>query len=312
MELRYSVDNVTWVAHDVSLVTFEEYKERLASNFELEPFELESKGTSSLTVYKKIKTDKTVEIEDEDGDMILHKKYYRERQIHLQYIHGKSIVRMEYNPNVISKEIAYFIEEGLTKEMFPERSMSRMDIALDIFGRDMTYLRLARPRVKTNFTMGSDGVLETQYYGMRKSDVMVRIYNKGRQRRQLFSKGSIYEDFPEDLTALARKHWFRVEMQIRTKRIDDWKELFLECIDQMYFLIDEKLLGHDFKVISSVIALREKPELWGLVPTRSKARYRKFFVEEFSDEGFKEETKKLLLEKVAIFEHYFHLYPSRD
>ena len=66
MELRYSVDNVTWVAHDVSLVTFEEYKERLASNFELEPFELESKGTSSLTVYKKIKTDKTVEIEDED------------------------------------------------------------------------------------------------------------------------------------------------------------------------------------------------------------------------------------------------------
>lgn len=312
MEIDLSVDNVTWVAHDVSLVKFAEYKERLLSNFEMEPFEILSKGSSSVTVYKKIKTDKTTEIEDENGDSLIHKGYFRERQVHLQYIHGKDICRMEYNPNVISSDVAYFIEEGLTKEMFPERSMSRMDIALDIFGRDMTYLRLARPRVKTNFTMGSDGVLETQYYGMRKSDVMVRIYNKGRQRRQLFSKGSIYEDFPEDLTALARKHWFRVEMQIRTKRIDDWKELFLECIDQMYFLIDEKLLGHDFKVISSVIALREQPELWGLVPTRSKARYRKFFVEEFSDEGFKEETKKLLLEKVAIFEHYFLLYPSRD
>lgn len=312
MEIDLSVDNVTWVAHDVSLVKFAEYKERLLSNFEMEPFEILSKGSSSVTVYKKIKTDKTTEIEDENGDPLIHKGYFRERQVHLQYIHGKDICRMEYNPNVISSDVAYFIEEGLTKEMFPERSMSRMDIALDIFGRDMTYLRLARPRVKTNFTMGSDGVLETQYYGMRKSDVMVRIYNKGRQRRQLFSKGSIYEDFPEDLTALARKYWFRVEMQIRTKRIDDWKELFLECIDQMYFLIDEKLLGHDFKVISSVIALREKPELWGLVPTRSKARYRKFFVEEFSDEGFKEETKKLLLEKVAIFEHYFDLYPSRD
>lgn len=312
MEIDLSVDNVTWVAHDVSLVKFAEYKERLLSNFEMEPFEILSKGSSSVTVYKKIKTDKTTEIEDENGDPLIHKGYFRERQVYLQYIHGKDICRMEYNPNVISSDVAYFIEEGLTKEMFPERSMSRMDIALDIFGRDMTYLRLARPRVKTNFTMGSDGVLETQYYGMRKSDVMVRIYNKGRQRRQLFSKGSIYEDFPEDLTALARKHWFRVEMQIRTKRIDDWKELFLECIDQMYFLIDEKLLGHDFKVISSVIALREKPELWGLVPTRSKARYRKFFVEEFSDEGFKEETKKLLLEKVAIFEHYFHLYSSRD
>lgn len=312
MEIDLSVDNVTWVAHDVSLVKFAEYKERLLSNFEMEPFEILSKGSSSVTVYKKIKTDKTTEIEDENGDPLIHKGYFRERQVHLQYIHGKDICRMEYNPNVISSDVAYFIEEGLTKEMFPERSMSRMDIALDIFGRDMTYLRLARPRVKTNFTMGSDGVLETQYYGMRKSDVMVRIYNKGRQRRQLFSKGSIYEDFPEDLTALARKHWFRVEMQIRTKRIDDWKELFLECIDQMYFLIDEKLLGHDFKVISSVIALREKPELWGLVPTRSKARYRKFFVEEFSDEGFKEETKKLLLEKVAIFEHYFLLYLSRD
>ena len=312
MEIDLSVDNVTWVAHDVSLVKFAEYKERLLSNFEMEPFEILSKGSSSVTVYKKIKTDKTTEIEDENGDLLIHKGYFRERQVHLQYIHGKDICRMEYNPNVISSDVAYFIEEGLTKEMFPERSMSRMDIALDIFGRDMTYLRLARPRVKTNFTMGSDGVLETQYYGMRKSDVMVRIYNKGRQRRQLFSKGSIYEDFPEDLTALARKHWFRVEMQIRTKRIDDWKELFLECIDQMYFLIDEKLLGHDFKVISSVIALREKPELWGLVPTRSKARYRKFFVEEFSDEEFKEKTKKLLLEQVAIFERYFDLYPSRD
>ena len=100
-------------------------------------------------------------------------------------------------------------------------------------------------------------------------------------------------------------------MQIRTKRIDDWKDLFLECIEQMYFLIDEKLLGHDFNVITTVIALREKPELWGLMPKRTKARYRKFFLEEFSDEGFKEETKKLLLEKVAIFEHYFDLYPSR-
>lgn len=230
MEISFSVDNITWVAHDVSLVKFEEYKERLLSNFEMEPFEILSKGTSSVTVYKKIKTDKTVEIEDEYGDPLIHKGYFRERQVHLQYIYGKDICRMEYNPNVISSEVAYFIEEGLTKEMFPERSMSRMDIALDIFGRDMTYLRLARPRVKTNFTMGSDGVLESQYYGMRKSDVMVRIYNKGRQRRQLFSKGSIYEDFPDDLTALARKHWFRVEMQIRTKRIDDWKELFIECI----------------------------------------------------------------------------------
>lgn len=312
MELRYSVDNVTWVAHDVSLVTFEEYKERLASNFELEPFELESKGTSSLTVYKKIKTDKTVEIEDEDGDMILHKKYYRERQIHLQYIHGKSIVRMEYNPNVISKEIAYFIEEGLTKEMFPERSMSRLDVALDVFGKDLTFLRLARPRVKSSYIMGSDSVLESQYYGMRKSDVMIRIYNKGRERRQMFAKGSAYEDFPDDLSALARKNWFRIEMQIRTKRIDDWKDLFLECIEQMYFLIDENLMEHDFQVISNVIALRYKPELWGLMTPRTKARYRKLFLEEFSDENFKEQTKKLLHEETAMFEYYFSLYPLRD
>lgn len=312
MEIRFSVDNVTWVAHDVSLVKFSEYKERLLSNFEMEPFEILSKGGSSVTVYKKIKTDKTIEIEDENGDLLIHKGYYRERQIHLQYIYGKDICRMEYNPNVISSEVAYFIEEGLTKEMFPERSMSRMDIALDIFGKDMTFLRLARPRVKTNFIMGSDGVLETQYYGMRKSDVMVRIYNKGRERRQLFAKGSLYEDFPEDLSELARKNWYRVEMQIRTKRIDDWKELFLECIDQMYFLVDENLAGHDFKVIANVIALRYKPELWGLMPKRTKARYKSLFAEEFSDEGFKEETKKLLLEQVAIFEHYFHLYPSRD
>ena len=48
---------------------------------------------------------------------------------------------------------------------------------------------------------------------------------------------------PDDLSALARKNWFRIEMQIRTKRIDDWKDLFLECIEQMYFLIDEKFDG---------------------------------------------------------------------
>ena len=79
------------------------------------------------------------------------------------------------------------------------------------------------------------------------------------------------------MTALARKHWFRVEMQIRTKRIDDWKELFIECIEQMYFLIDEKLLGHDFNVITTVIALREKPELWGLMPKRTKVDIEVFF-----------------------------------
>ncbi|MFS9025584.1 hypothetical protein, partial [Streptococcus australis] len=112
--------------------------------------------------------------------------------------------------------------------------------------------------------------------------------------------------------ALARKNWFRIEMQIRTKRIDDWKDLFLECIEQMYFLIDENLMEHDFQVISNVIALRYKPELWGLMTPRTKARYRKLFLEEFSDENFKEQTKKLLHEETAMFEYYFSLYPSRD
>ena len=72
--------------------------------------------------------------------------------------------------------------------MFPERSMSRLDVALDVFGKDLTFLRLARPRVKSSYIMGSDSVLESQYYGMRKSDVMIRIYNKGRERRQMFAK----------------------------------------------------------------------------------------------------------------------------
>ena len=99
MELRYSIDNITWVAHDVPLNKFAEYKDFIFNNFDYEPYYVEE-SNYMLTLFKKIKVEETTTEVDEDGEVILKEGFYRERQFHLQYISGKSIVRMEYNPNV--------------------------------------------------------------------------------------------------------------------------------------------------------------------------------------------------------------------
>lgn len=311
MELRYSIDNITWVAHDVPLNKFAEYKNFIFNNFDYEPYTVEE-SNYMLTLFKKIKVEETTTEVDEDGEVILKEGFYRERQFHLQYISGKSIVRMEYNPNVISKVLVDFIEHGFSKELFPVRHMSRIDIALDVFGRDLTYLFLDRPRVKSTRICGINNSLENTYYGMRKSDLFIRIYNKAVERRQKFLQGKAYEDFPDDIYHLARKHWWRIEMQVRTRAINDCFSLFEEMLDQMRFLIDENLENKDIGVILKVLGLRERPWLLGRMPKATKSEYRKLLKENFSEDELKEKAKKLLHEETAMFDYYFALYPMKD
>lgn len=311
MELKYSIDNITWVAHDVSLVKFEEYREIIQNNFDCEPYFIENRGYM-FTLFKKIEVDDTTTEVDEDGEIILKDGFYRERQLHGQYINGKDIFRMEYNPNVISKELIYFIESGLTKELFPVRHMSRMDIALDVFGRDLTYLFLDRPRVKSCRIMGQTGALENTYYGMRKSNVFIRIYNKGTERRQKFLNGKAYEDFSDDIYPLARKHWWRIEMQVRTRGINECFTHFEEMLDQMRFLIDENLENKDIDTIMNVLAVRDNPWLLGRMTKQRRSKYRKLLKEEFSEDILKDKAKKLLHEETALFDYYFGLYPKID
>ncbi|RYS58131.1 MULTISPECIES: hypothetical protein, partial [unclassified Streptococcus] len=70
MELKYSIDNITWVAHDVSLVKFEEYREIIQNNFDCEPYFIENIGYM-FTLFKKIEVDDTTTEVDEDGEIIL-------------------------------------------------------------------------------------------------------------------------------------------------------------------------------------------------------------------------------------------------
>lgn len=311
MKLKYSIDNITWVAHDVPLNKFDEYKWFISNNFDYEPYFVEE-SNYMMTLYKKIEVEDTITEVDEEDEVILKQGYFKERQFHLQYISGKSILRMEYNPNVISKSLVNFIEHGFTKELFPERHMSRIDIALDVFGRDLTYLFLDRPRVKSCRISGQTGALENTYYGMRKSNVFIRIYNKGTERRQKYLQGKAYEDFSEEIYPLARKHWWRVEMQVRTRAIDDCYELFEEMLDQMRFLIDENLEQKNINTILKVLGLRDRPWLLGRMPKATRAEYKKLLKDEFGDDPLKDEAKKLLHEETAMFDYYFGLYPKMD
>lgn len=120
-------------------------------------------------------------------------------------------VRYEFNPN--NWDSPYTPDSAIMSilKLIINPRLSRIDIALDIAGFNFNNCTVTDARSRQEHIIkGRDKAVETAYYGTRRSEEMVRIYNKWREQgRKMDGNDS---------------SWWRVEAQLTGDAAEDWEE----------------------------------------------------------------------------------------
>ena len=126
---------------------------------------------------------------------------------HIDIDNRENRVRYEYNPNTVAPNQKFYVE--LIVNQLKNISFSRLDIAIDfnLNGFNDFDFQCTR-KVKESHFLGVTKKIETKYFGTRSSDMIYRLYDKTIERQE---KGKT--DVPQG--------WWRLEVQLNTKRIVD-------------------------------------------------------------------------------------------
>lgn len=109
-------------------------------------------------------------------------------------------IRIDFNPNKLSEDGEKDLRNMMQKLL--STRLSRIDVAIDYIGKDLSQLDWHETRERKRQTIQSaNGRLETLYLGAFTSERLTRIYDKGKEQ------GLDYD-------------WWRVEAQVRMKRGD--------------------------------------------------------------------------------------------
>ena len=173
---------------------------------------------------------------DDDREVI-----YSENLIYAEVLQarGEVFLRYDFNPNSLKKrnaEFVWFKLKELLDEVESEYRLSRFDLAMDILNTpEMNALKCVRAGVTRKEFYGRDGVLETIYWGSRQSEAQIRLYNKIREMK------------PEERELLdsSIESWWRLEMQMRSKKINE--DLAIEFENRLSDFILSSPLEWDLK-----------------------------------------------------------------
>jgi len=172
--------------------------------------------------------------------------------------------RLDFNPNHISEFERLEIAKVIQKLDNPH--FSRLDIAFDVFNdpQAMNY-RVYRWNVKEMMIetyKGRQKRVETIYWGARKSEEQIRLYDKYREQT------AKQKEIPAGVT-----DWARLELQLRGKRPEEWLEATEKMLDQ--FKVSDFTKVDDYKIRSVLIALDLGLVNWDELSKDTRTKYRK-------------------------------------
>lgn len=166
--------------------------------------------------------------------------------------------RIEFNPNNLTElSRDWVLDKVLAKVDDGSKKISRMDVAFDM-KRDLSFYRFVNRNTKTSMFFGQSGEVETLYYGSSGSPRQVRLYDK--KREMLDNQGVTIDE----------KHYWRFEVQLRHKYVDNWRDM-LKNISMVKNDFD------DLKVQerAMVMYLMENPSGYKELSKNARTKYRK-------------------------------------
>lgn len=190
---------------------------------------------------------------------------------HVEYdfLKGKSLdrknMRVEFNPNNLNDEHKQMIYDLFISKMV-SRSFSRLDVAFDTdidLSSYYAYMSGQHAQMKKTIFYGKDGSPETKYFGTRKSDRYIRIYNK---KQELLDNKEI---------EIESDHFWRIEVELKRSRTEEWKN----CLQSLNFVQpDWKSIKSNSERATVYMLIHEEDE-WGNLSKNGKSKYRKLLKE---------------------------------
>ncbi|HFI0238193.1 TPA: replication initiation factor domain-containing protein [Streptococcus suis] len=177
---------------------------------------------------------------------------------------GKEKGRIDFNPNKIETFLKTDLKSFISM-MFDNPHFSRADVACDILDLPDDYVSQYRLVDAVSFRpyYGMNGALETAYWGARSSERQVRMYNKKLEQEK---KKQV---LPEEV-----KTWWRLELQLRRSKADEWTEVVNETLDSFYspFYFPSDI---SFREKAILRGLHADHSLWSEASDNTKRKYRK-------------------------------------
>lgn len=195
--------------------------------------------------------------------------------------------RLDFNPaNLTADETTVL---GRVIENMEQAHFTRLDIAFDVFNDDLAMkYRVYRFNVREDSVRtirGRSKNLETMYWGARKSDQQIRLYDK------LVEQKNKHKEIPVGV-----KSWARLEIQLRGKKPTDWLDSATEMLNQFKLFNLQKL---DYKDRAILHGLVDETIEWHELAKATQAKYRKMIkASEGFDAELADEMKQVLADSV--------------
>ena len=200
---------------------------------------------------------------------------------------GKEKGRIDFNPNKIQHFLKIDLKDFI-KMMFETPHFSRADVACDIINLDDDYIKQYRLVDAVTFRpiFGQSGELETAYWGARSSERQVRLYNK--KVEQTKKK----EVVPEEISS-----WWRLEMQLRRSRADEWIEVVYSTLDSFCSpdFFPDSLSGVEKVMLTGLLS---NQDLWSGLNKDTKRKYRNLAKQVAKEDEFTQHLKASFSESI--------------
>ena len=139
--------------------------------------------------------------------------------------HFDDPVWVQYNPNHLENDDLKQLERIMYS--IDHTHLTRVDLACDIYNVDLSLYDFGLFNVTRDIYRTLSGKLETRYWGRRKSERQIRLYDKANERKKHGKKDEI-PDWAEE--------WWRLEFQFRQGKVDSWQEEIIEKMSSFHVL----------------------------------------------------------------------------
>ena len=154
--------------------------------------------------------------------------------------HFDNPVWIQYNPNHLENDDLKQLERIMYS--VDHAHLTRVDLALDVYNIDLSMHDFGLFNVTRDIYRTLSGRLETRYWGRRKSERQIRLYDKYLERK----KHGKTDEIPDDVD-----EWWRLEFQFRQGKVDTWQEEVIDKMQSFHVLAvdDNADLSEDEKAI---------------------------------------------------------------
>lgn len=207
-------------------------------------------------------------------------------------------VRIDFNPNHgMASDGGIWLRNLLNK--IPAKRFARADIAIDVFNCDeIKNYEVWQFGMTKKIFFNRSRSMETTYWGSSASEKQIRLYNKKIEQERRHGR------------IVNLDSWWRLEMQLRGNKVEDYPELVAKMLENFY-QADYKSPKLTDSEQNKLVRMRIDPDYYGSLPKKTQQRLRRVIEKAKPENGLSREIAKEFKKALPSLEHELYSYKGQ-